>query len=101
MVSLTYLRVLIELSNDKFRANVDQMGRFERRLSEHLVGANSTQAHGGVKQGDQGAWEDKDARRERKKREGLERAAAAAATAAAERARKAEEEQEEPTLMES
>lgn len=97
MVSLTYLRVLIELSNDKFRANVDQMGRFERRLSEHLVGANSTQAQGGVKQGDQGAWEDKDARRERKKREGLERAVAAAA----ERARKAEEEQEEPTPMES
>ncbi|KAF9380849.1 hypothetical protein CPC16_010117 [Podila verticillata] len=99
MVSLTYLRVLIELSNDKFRANVDQMSRFEQRLSEHLVGANSTQAQGGVKQGDQGAWEDKDARRERKKREGLERAAAAAA--AAERARKAEEAQEEPTPMES
>ncbi|KAG0028739.1 hypothetical protein BGZ81_004467 [Podila clonocystis] len=90
MVSLTYLRVLIELSNDKFCANVDQMGRFERRLTEHLVGANSS-APGGVKQGDQGAWEDKDARRERKKREGLERAAAAAA----ERARNAEEVQEE------
>lgn len=97
MVSLTYLRVLVELSNDKFRANVDQMGRFERRLTEHLVGVNSS-AQGGVKQGDQGAWEDKDARRDRKKREGLERAAAAAA----ERARRAEEEEhDEPTSMET
>ncbi|KAG0336845.1 hypothetical protein BG000_006090 [Podila horticola] len=97
MVSLTYLRVLVELSNDKFRANVDQMGRFERRLTEHLVGVNSS-AQGGVKQGDQGAWEDKDARRDRKKREGLERAAAAAA----ERARRAEEEErDEPTPMET
>ncbi|KAG0357923.1 hypothetical protein BG005_002988 [Podila minutissima] len=97
MVSLTYLRVLIELSNDKFRANVDQMGRFERRLTEHLVGGANSSAQGGVKQGDQGAWEDKDARRERKKREGLERAAAAAA----ERARKAEEEQEEEPTPET
>ncbi|KAG0347499.1 hypothetical protein BG004_007646 [Podila humilis] len=86
MVSLTYLRVLLELSNDKFRANVAQMARFEQRLTQHLVvlgedGATTGLAQGtGIhkKVGDQGAWEDKDARRERKRREGLERAAAAA-----------------------
>ncbi|KAG0324120.1 hypothetical protein BGZ99_002178 [Dissophora globulifera] len=72
MVSLTYLRVLLELSNDKFRMNVAQMGRFESRLKEYLVDNNNNDNDSGTsKTGDQGAWEDKDARRERKRREGL------------------------------
>ncbi|KAG0308665.1 hypothetical protein BGZ98_007237 [Dissophora globulifera] len=73
MVSLTYLRVLLELSNDKFRMNVAQMGRFESRLKEYLVDNNNNNDNdsGTSKTGDQGAWEDKDARKERKRREGL------------------------------
>ncbi|KAF9935231.1 hypothetical protein FBU30_006316 [Linnemannia zychae] len=95
MVTLSYLRVLIDLSNDKFRMNVAQMARFEERLKTHLLtGSSSTE--GKKKVGDQGReWEDKDARRERKRREGLlkqeqaakakaEKKAAAAAAAAVE-----------------
>ncbi|KAF9129983.1 hypothetical protein BGW39_003588 [Mortierella sp. 14UC] len=75
MVSLSYLRVLIDLSNDKFRMNVAQMARFEDRLSKHLLNADgSAVVDGGkkLKVSDQGGeWEDKDARKERKKREGM------------------------------
>ncbi|KAF9199571.1 hypothetical protein BGZ49_010292 [Haplosporangium sp. Z 27] len=69
MVSLTHLRVLIELSNEKFRMNVSQMSRFEKRLTEHLLKDDSN--IGTKKIGDQGEWEDKEARKERKRREGL------------------------------
>lgn len=97
MVSLSYLRVLIDLSNDKFRMNVAQMARFEERLTKHLLTAETATPK---KVGDQGGeWEDKEARKERKKREGMlkqeETAKAraekkkAAAEAAAEVARKA------------
>ncbi|KAF9427598.1 hypothetical protein BGZ94_004594 [Podila epigama] len=101
MVSLTYLRVLVELSNDKFVANVEQMARFEARLKQYLVGdaqntegGSSSSFQSKKKTGDQGEWEDKDVRRERKKREGLERAAAAAA----ERARRAQQEAESESV---
>ncbi|KAF9150106.1 hypothetical protein BG015_008088 [Linnemannia schmuckeri] len=98
MVSLSYLRVLIDLSNDKFQKNVAQMARFEERLLKHLLSNESSTAT--KKVGDQGGeWEDKDARKERKKREGMlkqegtAKARAekkkAAAEAAAEAARKA------------
>ncbi|KAF9171262.1 hypothetical protein BGX21_008676 [Mortierella sp. AD011] len=69
MVSLTYLRVLIELSNDKFRMNVSQISRFEKRLTEHLLKDGNDL--GNKRMGDQGEWEDKEARRERKRKEGL------------------------------
>ncbi|KAF8943485.1 hypothetical protein BGZ47_005402 [Haplosporangium gracile] len=70
MVSLSYLRVLIDLSNDKFQKNVAQMARFEERLLKHLLSNESSTTT--KKVGDQGGeWEDKDARRERKKREGM------------------------------
>ncbi|KAG0227597.1 hypothetical protein BGW42_002819 [Actinomortierella wolfii] len=72
MVSLQYLRGLIQLSNDKFHTNVAQMQRFEQHLKDKLVGVDPA-APAKTKMGDQGAWEDKDARRERKRREGLER----------------------------
>ncbi|KAI7828033.1 methyltransferase TYW3-domain-containing protein [Gamsiella multidivaricata] len=68
MVSVAYLRVLVELSNDKFQMNVAQMSRFEKRLAEYL---NSDADLASKKMGDQGEWEDKDARRERKRKEGL------------------------------
>ncbi|KAF9902713.1 hypothetical protein EC991_004600 [Linnemannia zychae] len=75
MVSLSYLRVLIDLSNDKFKMNVAQMARFEDRLSKHLLNADGSSVLDGGKKtkvSDQGGeWEDKDARRERKKREGM------------------------------
>lgn len=97
MVSLSYLRVLIDLSNDKFRMNVAQMARFEERLTKHLLTAENVTPK---KVGDQGGeWEDKEARKERKRREGMlkqeETAKAraekkkATAEAAAEAARKA------------
>ncbi|GJJ74884.1 tRNA wybutosine-synthesizing protein 3 [Entomortierella parvispora] len=83
MVTLSYLRVLLHLSNDKFVSNVAQMARFEIRLKEHLLkDGQGGDTHAEAKTGDQGAWEDKDARRERKRREGLEKKAAAAAAAA-------------------
>ena len=85
MVTLSYLRVLLQLSNDKFVSNVAQMARFEIRLKEHLLEngqGGDTSAEAGAKTGDQGAWEDKDARKERKRREGLEKKAAAAAAMA-------------------
>ncbi|KAF8933386.1 hypothetical protein BGZ58_006390 [Dissophora ornata] len=94
MVSLTYLRVLIELSNDKFRMNVAQMDRFEKRLSEHLL--NNSEASLGKKTGDQGEWEDKEARKERKRKEGLlkqQQAQALKAEAEARRAAEAEAEE--------
>ncbi|KAF9158284.1 hypothetical protein DFQ27_005994 [Actinomortierella ambigua] len=72
MVTLPYLRGLLELSNDKFRMNVAQMQRFEQHLQHKLVGVDPT-APSKPKIGDQGTWEDKDARRERKRREGMER----------------------------
>ncbi|KAF9969779.1 hypothetical protein BGZ73_007695 [Actinomortierella ambigua] len=72
MVSLSYLRGLLQLSNDKFRMNVAQMQRFEQHLQNKLVGVDPA-APTKPKVGDQGAWEDKEARRKRKQREGLER----------------------------
>ncbi|KAF9936283.1 hypothetical protein BGZ67_002505 [Mortierella alpina] len=87
MVSLTYLRVLIELSNDKFRMNVAQMGRFEKRLIEHLLEDES--AGEKKKIGDQGEWEDKEVRRERKRKEGLQKQEMAAMAKAEADARKA------------
>ncbi|KAF9433166.1 hypothetical protein BGZ76_009805 [Entomortierella beljakovae] len=92
MVSLVYLRVLIELSNDKFKLNVAQMGRFEKRLTEHLLGEDGCEQN--TKKGDQGEWEDKDARKERKRKEGLikqEQAAKARMEAEARKAKEAEE----------
>ncbi|KAG0262266.1 hypothetical protein BGZ95_004058 [Linnemannia exigua] len=89
MVSLSYLRVLIDLSNDKFRMNVAQMARFEERLSKHLLNADGSVAADGkkVKVSDQGGeWEDKDARRERKKREGMLKQEGAAKVRAEKRA---------------
>ncbi|KAG0292670.1 hypothetical protein BGZ96_003833 [Linnemannia gamsii] len=107
MVSLSYLRVLIDLSNDKFKMNVAQMARFEERLTKHLLNAeNSTITK---KVGDQGGeWEDAEARKERKRREGMmkqeetararaEKKQAAAEAAAAEAARKAAAEAEATT----
>ncbi|KAF9966709.1 hypothetical protein BGZ70_001544 [Mortierella alpina] len=99
MVSLTYLRVLIELSNDKFRMNVAQMGRFEKRLTEHLLEDES--AGEKKKVGDQGEWEDKEARRERKRKEGLQKQEMAAMAKAEDDARKAAaaaEEEKETSL---
>lgn len=71
MVSLAYLCTLIELSNDKFLKNFAQIRRYEERLSAHL--GVDAQDPSGIKMGDRGEWEDKDARRERKRREGLQR----------------------------
>lgn len=69
IVPISYLCTLIELSNDKFRMNTAQIRRFEERLKE-LLEANY-QGPVRKKMGDQGEWEDKDARKERKRREGL------------------------------
>ncbi|KAG0252870.1 hypothetical protein BG011_006703 [Mortierella polycephala] len=93
MVSLQYLRMLIELSNDKFRMNVAQMSRFEQRLKEHLLQNDSTDGSEKKKMGDQGEWEDKEARKERKRKEGLEKQELAAKVKAEAEARHAAEQQ--------
>ncbi|KAF9981520.1 hypothetical protein BGZ65_003840 [Modicella reniformis] len=69
MVSLAYLCTLIKLSNDKFQKNVAQIHRFEERLTEYLKDSNECSTK--KKTGDQGEWEDKEARRQRKRIEGL------------------------------
>lgn len=62
------LRVLVALSNERFQENTRRIERFRTLLREGL----RKQAEGGVKKGKDGeVWEDADARRERKKAEGL------------------------------
>ena len=62
LVDDNYLRVLIELDNERFKANTDRI----KRLGEELkrIGANERESHSK-------AWEDKATRAERKRAEGL------------------------------
>ena len=59
LVDDEYLKILVGLANERFVANRDRVARFERELF--------------VKSGPSKFWEDGDARRERKRREGLAR----------------------------
>lgn len=68
MVSEYYLRTIIRVANDRFRANEDRKERFRKHLTQSLQGGAEP-----TKTGDQGEWESAEARRERKRAEGLKR----------------------------
>lgn len=60
LVEEPYLEMLVDLANERFTANTERIRRFE----DALFGARSKR---------QDDWEGRDARQERKRREGLQR----------------------------
>lgn len=68
MVPEYQLRSLVEISNDRFKENTKRIERFRSLLQE--TGNNAPAKKG--KHGEE--WEDADARRERKRAEGLKKA---------------------------
>lgn len=73
-VSGEYLKALIRIANERFMENARRIERFQRCLRDAL----SRGGLGGKKErkgeGEGGEWEDAEARRERKRAEGLRRA---------------------------
>lgn len=63
LVDAHYLRTLINVANDRFKINLDRIARFRNALLEK-------QQHGTSRAPD---WEDTDARKQRKREEGLAR----------------------------
>ena len=79
IISESLLLTFFETANERFAENEKRRERFYEHLKQEVgLGAPTSQ-----KQGDSGAWEDKDARRERLRRQGMEKARAKAAAAAA------------------
>ena len=77
MISESLLRTFFETANERFAENEKRRERFWDNLKEEVgLGVPAPE-----KQGDSGAWEDKEARRERLRSEGLERSKAKAAQA--------------------
>ncbi len=66
IVTEEYLRIIVGLINERFKANTERILRFRR----HLLGPDS--GHKSLK-GDTEGWEDADARRRRKRAEGLQK----------------------------
>lgn len=69
IVSAAYLRVLMGIANERFVENAKRIERFRVAFREALTGPPAKVSPDG------GVWEDKDARRERKRAEGLKRRA--------------------------
>jgi tRNA wybutosine-synthesizing protein 3 len=67
LVDPTYLRLLLEMANQKFHQNIKRTKIFEDAVQQELV-----------KEGNKAKWESKEDRRERMRREGLEKKAATA-----------------------
>lgn len=63
MVDANYLRTLVNVANERFKINLDRIARFRDGLLK-------TQQHGTSRAPD---WEDADARKQRKREEGLAR----------------------------
>ena len=77
IISESLLQNFFETANERFVENERRRKRFWTNLKEAIgLGAPVP-----IKQGDFGAWEGKEARRERLRREGLERSKAKAALA--------------------
>jgi tRNA wybutosine-synthesizing protein 3 len=68
LVDEQYLRTLVTIANDRFRINTERISRFRTALME-LFQPQST----GSNSADGKEWEDADARRQRKREEGLAR----------------------------
>lgn len=72
LVSEEYLQILIALANERFQVNSERIERFRRKLRElyqRFLRGSSSKKEG---------WEDPEARRERKRAEGLLKKAQAA-----------------------
>ena len=63
LVDSNYLRTLVNIANERFKINLDRIARIRNALPE-------TQQHGNSRAPD---WEDADARKQRKREEGLAR----------------------------
>ncbi|KAL8773463.1 MAG: hypothetical protein Q9209_001567 [Squamulea sp. 1 TL-2023] len=61
LVNEEYLELLVRIANERFKTNIERIRRFEDSL------------FGGIEPEESNAWEDKQARQERKKTEGLRR----------------------------
>ncbi|KAE8450253.1 hypothetical protein EG329_006681 [Mollisiaceae sp. DMI_Dod_QoI] len=72
MIPEWQLQNLVELSNQRFVENKKRIERFQLLLKESASGARGA----AKRQGENGIWEDAQARKERKRAEGLERAKA-------------------------
>jgi tRNA wybutosine-synthesizing protein 3 len=83
LVDPAYLRLLLEMANQKFHQNIKRMKIFEDAVQQELV-----------KEDNKAKWESKEDRRERKRREGLEK------KAAAQEKKKTEEEDDVADLLE-
>ncbi|KAG6367166.1 hypothetical protein INS49_001350 [Diaporthe citri] len=69
-VSVEYLRALVKIANERFAENTRRIGRFRAFLKEAAAGERRK-----VRKGEGGGeWENADARRERKRLEGLQMA---------------------------
>lgn len=66
IVTESYLRIIVGLINERFGANTERIARFRRHVLDHHSGHVSTK-------GDAEGWEDADARRQRKRAEGLQK----------------------------
>ncbi|KAK8110034.1 methyltransferase TYW3-domain-containing protein [Apiospora kogelbergensis] len=71
-VTPAYLRTLVDIGNERFAENTRRIQRFRSAVLE----ATSPVSGGPKLKGDGSVWEDAEARRERKKAEGLKRKAA-------------------------
>lgn len=65
LVSEEYLRMLMDMSNERFEVNVDRKERFRAVLLDLYQGQKAKRSKSG--------WEDAEKRRERKRAEGLRR----------------------------
>ncbi|KAK7946534.1 uncharacterized protein PG986_010855 [Apiospora aurea] len=72
-VTPAYLRTLVDIGNERFAENTQRIQRFRSAVLEAVA---APPASGPRIKGDGSVWEDAEARRERKKAEGLKRKAA-------------------------
>jgi tRNA wybutosine-synthesizing protein 3 len=88
MVNERYLKTLVGIANDRFRINVDRIARFRRALMGVFEPADHSADGLGKPE-----WEDADARKRRKREEGLARQQAlqTSSTAANESSKKSQD----------
>jgi tRNA wybutosine-synthesizing protein 3 len=79
MVDERYLKTLVAIANDRFRINVDRIARFQSALMG-VFKPSDPSTNGSTKP----EWEDADARKRRKRKEGLARQQALQTSSSAE-----------------
>lgn len=76
LVSEEYLRMLVELANERFSVNTERVERFRTKLLDLFSldeAQDGSQSKGGKGRGKPAGWEDEATRKERKRAEGLAR----------------------------